>query len=92
MTAEQHTGILSGVPILVKANIATSDSMPTTAGSLVLEHNYALRESFLVKRLRKAGAVILGKANMTEFANFMQGRQSCGDMSEGAPVRNSAPP
>lgn len=92
MAAGQNAGILSGVPILVKANIATSDSMPTTAGSLVLEHNYALRESFLVKRLRKAGAVILGKTNMTEFANFMSYRMPSGYSSLGGQVKNPHTP
>ena len=92
MTAGQNTGILSGIPILVKANIATSDSMPTTAGSLVLEHNYALRESSLVKRLRKAGAVLLGKTNMTEFANFMSYRMPSGYSSLGGQVKNPHTP
>ncbi|MFX8215018.1 amidase family protein, partial [Acinetobacter baumannii] len=62
---------LAGVPILVKDNIATSDKQPTTAGSLALEGARAKRDATVVKLLRKAGAVILGKANLTEFANFI---------------------
>ena len=62
---------LAGVPILVKDNIATADKQPTTAGSLALEGARAKRDATVVKLLRTAGAVILGKANLTEFANML---------------------
>jgi amidase len=63
-------GVLHGVPILVKDNIDTGDRMLTTAGSLALADSPAPKDAFLVERLRAAGAVILGKTNMSEWANF----------------------
>jgi len=62
---------MHGIPILLKDNINTHDKMHTTAGSLALKDNFAPYDAFLVKSLRKDGAIILGKANLTEFANFM---------------------
>ncbi|WP_027571874.1 amidase family protein [Bradyrhizobium sp. WSM1743] len=62
---------LAGVPILLKDNIATGDKQPTTAGSLALEGAHARDDATLVKLLREAGAVVLGKANLTEFANII---------------------
>src|SRR5262249_32163573 len=62
---------LAGVPILLKANIATGDKQPTTAGSLALEGARAKDDATVVRLLRDAGAVILGKANLTEFANIL---------------------
>jgi amidase len=64
-------GPLHGVPILVKDNIDTHDRMHTSAGSLALAKSIAPRDSTVAARLREAGAVLLGKANMTEWANFM---------------------
>ncbi|ADC50132.1 Glutaminyl-tRNA synthase, glutamine-hydrolyzing, subunit A [Alkalihalophilus pseudofirmus OF4] len=63
--------ILHGIPVLLKDNIDTKDKLHTSAGALVLEHSYAKKDAFLVKKLRKAGAVILGKTNMSEWAYFM---------------------
>jgi amidase len=63
-------GPLHGIPVLVKDNIATDDNMQTTAGSLALENSVVSDDATLVKQLRKAGAVILGKANLGEWANF----------------------
>ncbi len=63
-------GPLHGIPVLIKDNIATTDAMETTAGSLALVGAKPFREAFLVARLREAGAVILGKANLSEWANF----------------------
>jgi amidase len=63
-------GPLHGIPILVKDNIATNDRMETTAGSLALEGSRVRRDADIVTRLRRAGAVILGKANLSEWANF----------------------
>src|SRR5262249_46866043 len=62
---------LAGVPILVKDNIATGDKQPTTAGSLALKGARARGDAIVVRLLRGAGAVILGKANLTEFANIL---------------------
>ena len=74
LDAERHKqgprGPLHGIPILLKGNIATADRMQTTAGSLALAGSIALRDAFIVQRLRQAGAVILGKANLSEWANF----------------------
>jgi amidase len=83
---------LAGVPILVKDNIATSDKQPTTAGSLALEGSRARREATLVKLLRNAGAVILGKANLTEFANILAIEMPGGYSSLGGQVRNPYAP
>lgn len=63
-------GALHGVPVLIKDNIDTADRMSTSAGSLALEGNIAARDSFVAERLRAAGAVILGKTNLSEWANF----------------------
>ncbi|GGI31008.1 amidase family protein [Bradyrhizobium guangdongense] len=79
---------LAGVPILVKDNIATSDKQPTTAGSLALEGARARREATVIKLLRKAGAVILGKANLTEFANILAIEMPSGYSSLGGQVKN----
>src|SRR5207248_7700265 len=62
---------LAGIPILLKDNVATGDRQHTTAGSLALAEARARRDATLVARLRAAGAVILGKANLTEFANII---------------------
>jgi amidase len=62
---------LHGVPFLIKANIDTGDKMRTSAGSLALKDNYVEKDAHIVKLLRKAGAVLLGKANLSEFANFI---------------------
>src|SRR5438094_1325394 len=66
----QVRGPLHGIPILVKDNIATDDNMETTAGSLALVHSRVPADAVIVQRLREAGAVILGKANLGEWANF----------------------
>ena len=63
-------GPLHGIPVLIKDNIDTADRMMTTAGSLALEGSIASRDAFVVERLRAAGVVILGKTNLSEWANF----------------------
>ena len=63
-------GPLFGMPVLIKDNIETADKMDTTAGSLLLEGNRAKKDAFIVNRLRNAGAVIIGKTNLSEWANF----------------------
>jgi amidase len=79
---------LAGVPILVKDNIATGDKQHTTAGSLALADAKAKGDSPVIKRLRDAGAVILGKANLTEFANILAIEMPSGYSSLGGQVKN----
>jgi amidase len=81
-------GPLHGIPVLIKDNIDTADRMSTTAGTLVLEGSIAPRDAFLVERLRAAGAVILGKTNLSEWANFRSTRSSSGWSGRGGQVRN----
>ncbi|MFO1157775.1 MAG: amidase family protein [Reyranellaceae bacterium] len=79
---------LAGVPILVKDNIATGDKQHTTAGSLALESAHAKDDATIIKQLRAAGAVILGKANLTEFANIIAADMPSGYSSLGGQVKN----
>lgn len=79
---------LHGIPVLLKDNIDTADHQPTTAGSLALAGTIALRDAFLVEKLRVAGAVILGKANLSEWANFRSTHSVSGWSSVGGQVRN----
>jgi len=81
-------GPLHGIPILLKDNIDTHDRMQTTAGSLALEGNIAAKDAFIVRQLRKAGAVILGKTNLSEWANFRGKRSISGWSSRGGLTRN----
>jgi len=81
-------GPLHGIPVLLKDNIATGDGMTTTAGSLALEGCRSPEDAFLVGRLRAAGAVLLGKTNMSEWANFRSTRSSSGWSSRGGQGRN----
>ncbi|MFD0589101.1 amidase family protein [Paenibacillus sp. GCM10027627] len=81
-------GPLHGIPILLKDNIDTGDSMHTSAGSLALEHSIAAQDSFVAAKLREAGAVLLGKTNMTEWSNFMSNRMPSGFSSRGGQVLN----
>jgi amidase len=75
---ERVRGPLHGIPVLVKDNVATTDRLGTTAGSLALAGVKAPREAFLVERLRASGAIILGKTNMSEWANFRSTHSSSG--------------
>jgi amidase len=81
-------GPLHGISVLVKDNIDTGDKMHTTAGSVALAGSYALEDAFLVKQLRAAGALIIGKANLTEWANFMAHNMPNGYSSLGGQVQN----
>jgi amidase len=81
-------GPMHGIPILLKDNINTGDNMHTSAGSLALANSYATEDAFIVERLREAGAIILGKANMTELANFMTDGMPSGYSSRGGQVLN----
>jgi amidase len=86
--AGKTRGPLHGVPILIKDNIDTHDRMQTTAGSLALEGHVAAKDAFIVKQLRKAGALILGKTNLSEWANFRGKRSVSGWSSRGGLTRN----
>lgn len=79
---------LHGIPILLKDNIDTADRMRTTAGSLALMNSTPARDAFIVQRLRDAGAVILGKTNMSEWANFRSTRSSSGWSGRGGQCKN----
>ncbi|MRG86323.1 amidase family protein [Salinibacillus xinjiangensis] len=81
-------GPLHGIPILLKDNIDTNDKLHTSAGSLALKNHHAASDSLVAKQLRHAGAVILGKANMTEWANFMTDNMPNGYSSRGGQVIN----
>src|SRR5439155_11715219 len=81
-------GPLHGIPVLVKDNIATADRMTTTAGSLALAGSIPSRDAFIVERLREAGAVILGKTNLSEWANFRSTHASSGWSGRGGQTRN----
>jgi amidase len=83
-----HRGPLHGLPVMLKDNIDTADRMQTTAGSLAMAGHHAANDAFLVGRLRAAGAVILGKTNMSEWANFRSTQSSSGWSSRGGQCRN----
>jgi len=81
-------GPLHGIPVAIKDNIDTHDQMTTTAGSLALEGSIPARDSFLAEKLREAGAVILGKANMSEWAYWRGLKASSGWSARGGQCRN----
>jgi amidase len=81
-------GPLHGIPILLKDNIGTADQMTTTAGSLALAGSKPQRDAFIAERLRAAGAVLLGKANLSEWANFRSTHASSGWSARGGQCRN----
>jgi len=81
-------GPLHGIPVLLKDNVGTSDRMTTTAGSLALEGSIPQKDSFVAERLRAAGAVLLAKTNLSEWANFRSTRSSSGWSARGGQCRN----
>jgi len=81
-------GPLHGIPVILKGNIDTADRMTTTAGSLALAGSIPERDAFIVSKLRRAGAVILGKANLSEWANFRGKRSVSGWSSQGGQTLN----
>lgn len=85
-------GPLHGIPVVVKDNIATADRMATSAGSIAFEKHRAAADAPLVKRLREAGAVVLGKANLSEWANFRSADSVSGWSSRGGQTRNPYSP
>lgn len=92
LDAERKTkgsrGPLHGIPMLLKDNIDTHDALTTTAGSLALEGSIPPRDSFVAERLRAAGAVFLGKANMSEWANIRSRQSSSGWSARGGQCKN----
>jgi amidase len=81
-------GPLHGIPVLIKDNINTADKMMTTAGALALQGNIAESDAFIIKQLRASGAVILGKTNLSEWANFRSSRSTSGWSSRGGQTKN----
>jgi amidase len=92
MDAERRSGKvrgpLHGIPVLIKDNIDTGDKMLTTAGSLALDGHHAAKDAFIVGQLRSAGAVLLGKTNLSEWANFRSSRSTSGWSSRGGQTKN----
>lgn len=81
-------GPLHGIPVILKDNIGTQDSMPTTAGALALVEHFAKEDAFVVAQLRRAGAIILAKANLSEWANFRSEHSVSGWSTVGGQTRN----
>lgn len=81
-------GAMHGIPVLIKDNINTADKMMTTAGALALAGNIASTDAFIVAQLRKSGAVLLGKTNLSEWANFRSTRSCSGWSSRGGQTKN----
>ena len=86
--ARGSRGPLHGIPLLIKDNIDTADRMMTTAGSLALLGSIPSQDAFIVKKLREAGAVLLGKTNLSEWANFRSTHSSSGWSGRGGQTRN----
>jgi amidase len=86
--AKGPRGPLHGIPVLLKDNIATADRMQTTAGSLALAGSKVPRDAFVAARLREAGAILLGKTNLSEWANFRSTHSSSGWSGRGGQCRN----
>jgi amidase len=86
--AQGPRGLLHGIPVMLKDNIDTADRMMTTAGSLALTGSIAAQDSTVARRLREAGAVILGKTNLSEWANFRSAYSTSGWSSRGGQTRN----
>lgn len=88
MKAGKIRGPLHGVPVILKDNIDTHDQMPTTAGATALKHSFPAKDSFVAQKLREAGAVILAKSNLSEWANFRGRRTSSGWSGVGGQTKN----
>ncbi len=86
--AKRSRGPLHGIPVLIKDNIDTHDRMTTTAGSLALGGSIPMQDSSVAKKLRDAGAVILGKTNLSEWANFRSSHSSSGWSGRGGQTKN----
>jgi amidase len=81
-------GPLHGIPVLIKDNINTADKMQTTAGALAMQGHIAATDAFVARRLREAGAIILGKTNLSEWANFRSTHSCSGWSSRGGQTKN----
>jgi amidase len=81
-------GPMHGIPVLIKDNINSGDKMMTTAGSIALDGNIAKEDAFIIKKLRESGAVLLGKTNLSEWANFRSNRSASGWSSRGGQTHN----
>ncbi|MCE5345801.1 MAG: amidase [Bacteroidales bacterium] len=88
LTAGKIRGHLHGIPVILKDNIDTHDRMPTTAGATALRNSFPPTDSFVARKLREAGAVIIGKANMSEWANFRSSMSSSGWSGIGGQTKN----
>jgi amidase len=88
LAAGKSRGPLHGVPVIIKDNIDTHDRMPTTAGATVLINSFPLTDSYVAKKLREAGAVIIGKSNLSEWANFRGMMSSSGWSGVGGQTKN----
>jgi amidase len=89
LKAGKWRGPLHGVPVLLKDNIDTKDKMPTTAGSRALANSFPLQDSFVAQKLREAGAVIIGKTNLSEWANFRGEPSTSGWSGVGGQTKNA---
>ncbi|HEY4619176.1 MAG TPA: amidase [Flavobacterium sp.] len=88
MKSGESRGPLHGIPILIKDNIDTGDKMQTTAGSLALVGNVASDDAFVIKKIREAGAILIGKTNLSEWANFRSTSSCSGWSSRGGQTKN----
>ncbi|MGO4818893.1 amidase [Flavobacterium sp. W22_SRS_FP1] len=88
MKSGKSRGPLHGIPILIKDNIDTGDKMQTTAGSLALAGNVASSDAFVIKKMREAGAILIGKTNLSEWANFRSTSSCSGWSSRGGQTKN----
>ncbi len=88
MAAGKIRGPLHGVPVILKDNIDTHDRMPTTAGATALRNSFPKTDSYVAKRLREAGAIIIGKSNLSEWANFRAMMSSSGWSGVGGQTKN----
>lgn len=88
LASGRSRGPLHGIPVILKDNIDTKDKMPNTAGATALRNSYPNRDSFLAKKLREAGAVIIGKSNLSEWANFRASISSSGWSGVGGQTKN----
>jgi amidase len=88
LKAGKSRGPMHGMPVIIKDNIDTHDKMPTTAGSRALKNSVPLRDSYVVKKLREAGCVIIAKANLSEWANFRAETSSSGWSGVGGQTKN----
>jgi amidase len=88
LDAGKSRGPLHGVPVILKDNIDTHDKMPNTAGATALRNSYPKKDSFVTKKLREAGAIIIGKSNLSEWANFRAATSSSGWSGVGGQTKN----